>query len=241
MSARDWGDATSVECSVSVVIPVLNEAKRIEAALDDVLSLAGVHEVIVVDGGSTDGTAELARRRKGVIVLTSPRGRALQMNMGAEAATGDVLLFLHADVTLPLDAVAHVCAALSDPATSAGAFRTWTTSEGGNPIMGQLLHLADIRARYTRYPYGDQALFVQAEVFRAIGGYPPIELMEDLAFSQRLARLGRIRTVPANVTVSGRRFVARPVFFTVVINLFPLLFRCGVPPEVLSRFYGHVR
>lgn len=222
-------------------MPVLNEQQRIESALNDVLSIPQVHEVIVVDGGSVDRTVEHSRQHDGVVVLSFPRGRALQMNAGAQAATGNVLLFLHADVTLPQDAIEHIRAALADPNVVAGAFRTWTVAEGEHPILSRLLHLADLRSRYTRLPYGDQALFVRTEVFNRLNGYPAIELMEDLAFSQRLARVGRIRTVPARVMVSGRRFVARPIFYTAVMNVFPLLYRLRVPPRVLSRFYGHVR
>lgn len=228
-------------CSVSIVMPVLNEEERIDSALDAVLSLAEVHEVIVVDGGSSDKTVGLARRHERVVVLSAPRGRARQMNTGARAASGEVLLFLHADVTLPDQAVSHVRTALVAPDVVAGAFRTWTVADGKSHFLRGLLHLADVRSRYTRLPYGDQAMFVRAAVFHAVGGYPPIELMEDLALSQRLARVGRIRTVPARVTVSGRRFVARPVFYTAMVNIFPLLYRLGVPPRVLSRFYGHVR
>ncbi len=216
---------------ISVVVPVLDEARRIEGALDAVLALAGRKEVIVVDGGSRDDTARLARSRP-VRVVEAERGRARQMNAGAAVAAGDVLVFLHADTTLPGDALARIEATLADPAVVAGAFRTWTVADtAAVPWFAPLLHLADLRSRYTSLPYGDQAVFVRAGAFRQIGGFPDQPLMEDLELARRLSRLGRIVTVPARVRVSGRRFVARPVFYTVAVNVFPTLYRLGVPPR----------
>lgn len=162
------------------------------------------------------------------------------MNAGANVATGEVLVFLHADVSLPSDALAHIQRALADRRVAAGAFRTWTVPDRPTRL-GFLLHLADLRSRYSKLPYGDQAPFVRAEVFRALGGFPPIPLMEDLALSQRLRTVGRTKIVPANVRVSGRRFMRSPIFYTSVVNLFPALYRLGVSPTFLARFYGAVR
>lgn len=227
---------------VSVIVPILNEEGRIEALLEHLLGLAGVHELFVVDGGSDDRSVALASARPGVRLLRSRRGRGAQMNAGARAASGEVLLFVHADVTLPGDAVRWIRAALSGRAAVAGAFRTWTIADvEPAPRWAPLLHVANLRSRYARLPYGDQALFVRAEVFRALGGFAEIELMEDLELSRRLARAGRVVTVPACVLVSGRRFLARPLFYLAVMNLFPLLYRLGVPPRALSALYGHVR
>ena len=226
---------------ISVILPVLNEERRIGQRLKELAAMRGIDEVRVVDGGSTDGTVEQARAFPGVTVLSAPRGRAPQMNAGAEGARSPVLLFLHADVALPPEAPHHVAAALEDPKVVAGAFKTWTVDDAGRSRLGPLLHLADLRSRYTRYPYGDQALFVRAEAFRAVGGFPAQPLMEDLELSRRLWRLGRIRTVDARVTVSGRRFLARPVFYFLAVNGFPLLYRLGVSPHTLLRLYQHVR
>lgn len=226
---------------VSVVVPVLDEEARIEHQLRSLTDEKRWHEVIVVDGGSVDRTVERARVVEGVRVLDAPRGRALQMNAGARSATGDVLLFLHADVELPSDALRHVAEALAEPEVVAGAFRTWTVTEGRGGVLAPLLRLADLRSRYTGLPYGDQALFVRAGVFRRLGGFPDQPLMEDLELSRRLRRAGKIRTVPANVRVSGRRFLARPISTFVVMNAFPVLYALGVSPARLARMYGNPR
>lgn len=227
---------------VSVIMPVLNEQARIVAALEELATVASLLEVIVMDGGSTDATADLVASFPRVRLLHAPRGRARQMNAGAHAASGDVLLFLHADVTLPVDAIAHVRRALADPRVVAGAFRTWTVADDGERRRwSPLLHLADLRSRYSGLPYGDQALFVRAATFRAVGGFPDQPLMEDLELSRRLRAAGALRTVPASVRVSGRRFLARPFYFTLLVNVLPLLYRVGVPARILCGFYGHPR
>lgn len=226
---------------VSVVVPVLDEEARIERQLRTLTDEKRWHEVLVVDGGSVDRTVERARVVAGVRVLDAPRGRALQMNAGARAATGDVLLFLHADVVLPSEAFLHVESTLADPAVVAGAFRTWTVAEDPGRWLAPFLRLADLRSRYTGLPYGDQAIFVRAAVFERIGGFPEQPLMEDLELSRRLRREGRIRTVPARVRVSGRRFLSRPLFTFVVMNAFPLLYALGISPQRLARIYGNPR
>ncbi len=226
--------------SISIVMPVLDEERRIGAALADLEALGGLHEVVVVDGGSTDRTIEIARAA-GARIVTAPRGRGPQLNAGAAAATGDVLLFLHADTTLPNDASRHVVDALARPGVVAGAFRTWTIVDEPRPWFAPLLHLADIRSRITRYPYGDQAMFVRSSVFHAAGGFPDLPLMEDLELSRRLSKHGRIHTCAACVRVSGRRWVARPIVHTALVNMFPLLYRAGVSSQTLARFYRKVR
>ncbi len=226
---------------VAVIIPVLDEEARIGGQLDALAAMGDLHEVVVVDGGSSDRTLEIARARGTARVLEAERGRARQMNAGAAVATGDVLLFLHADVSLPGDATRWIREALSDSANVAGAFRTWTVPDGSSSWLAPLLHLADLRSRYTTLPYGDQALFVRADAFRATGGFPELPLMEDLAFSRRLRQAGHVRTVRACVRVSGRRFLQRPIYYTLLVNLFPLLFRLGVPAARLARLYGDPR
>lgn len=235
-------DSLSRASRISVVIPVLDEATQIGERLRELARFA-FHEVIVVDGGSIDETRTIVRRFPDVLLLEAPRGRASQMNEGARHATGDVLLFLHADVSLPADAALHIRRALGHPGTAAGAFRTWTVADEGTPRpwWSPLLHLADLRSRYSRLPYGDQAIFLRRELFQIAGGFPEIPLMEDLAFSRKLRTLGVVRTIPSQVIISGRRFIEHPLYYALLTNLFPLLFRLGVPASVLAVWYGHAR
>ncbi|OYV74150.1 MAG: hypothetical protein B7Z74_02760 [Deltaproteobacteria bacterium 21-66-5] len=230
------------DLTISVVMPVLNEAARIGERLSELARFA-FREVIIVDGGSDDETRDIARSFPGVLVVEAARGRACQMNEGARHATGDALLFLHADVSLPADAAVHIRRTLALADNAAGAFHTWTVVDGvgPGPWWSPLLHLADIRSRYSRLPYGDQAIFLRREVFRDVGGVPEMPLMEDLEFSLRIRRIGRIRIVPARVMVSGRRFIERPLFYAMLMNVFPLLYRCGVPPCRFARIYKAVR
>ncbi len=226
---------------LDVIVPVLDEEACIGGQLQSLSAVDGLHEVIVVDGGSSDHTVDLVKTAPEVRLVFARPGRSSQMNAGAQAATGDVLLFLHADVQLPEDAARWIDEELSDTRVVGGAFRTWTVSEGRRRWLAPLLHLADLRSRYAKLPYGDQALFVRAEVFRRLGGFPEQPLMEDLEFSRRLSRIGLIRTVPATVRVSGRRFLARPIYYTLLVNVFPLLYRLGIPPHVLAGLYGNPR
>ncbi len=228
--------------SISVIVPVLDEARRLPGLLAHLRACPGLHEILVVDGGSGDGSDVVVEQTAGVHLVRARRGRGPQMNAGARVATGDILLFVHADTRVPLDVAAWIARALRDPGVVGGAFRIRTVADGPRrPWWAPALALADLRARYTRLPYGDQALFVRAAVFHRVGGFPEQPLMEDLELARRLRRAGRLARVPATVTVSGRRFLARPVYFATVMNLFPLLYRLGVSPERLARWYHNIR
>lgn len=234
---------TPRDLSIGVVIPTLNEAERIGSQLSALRDARGFARVVVSDGGSQDDTLALVRRHPEVTLVEGPCGRAPQMNRGAAClADMDVLCFVHADVRLPVEAPGLIQRALDRHDTVAGAFRTWTVADGvRRPWWRPLLHLADLRSRYAGLPYGDQALFVRREVFERLGGFPEQPLMEDLELSRRLRRQGRIARVKASVTVSGRRFLERPVFFTAVVNVFPLLYRVGVPAHTLRKLYDDIR
>jgi rSAM/selenodomain-associated transferase 2 len=220
---------------------VLDEEERIGDRLAELGSTRGVVEVVVVDGGSRDRTAEIVRRFPAVRLLGSPRGRGLQMNAGARVTSAEVLVFLHADVVLPFDAATWIGVALADPGVVAGAFRTWTVPDRRGAWWAPALHLADLRSRLSCLPYGDQAMFVRRAAFERAGGFPDQPLMEDVELSCRLRRLGRIVTVPVTVRVSARRFLARPLRSMLAMRAFPLLYRLGVPPRVLARLYGTPR
>ena len=228
---------------ISVVIPTLNEVDRIGAQLVATAAAVCPLEILVVDGGSDDGTGEVVRASGRARLLHAARGRARQLNTGAAAARGDILLFLHADVRLPEGAAEQIRTVLSAPGVVAGAFRTRTVLEPSEhrQWLSPLLPIADLRSRYTRRPYGDQALFVWRWAFEAVGGYPEVELMEDLAFSKAIRRCGQIGRASASVTVSGRRFAAHPLYYTTVMNSFPFLYAIGVPPRLLAALYPPAR
>lgn len=235
--------------TISIIIPVLNEAAGIRRCLTRVLALGGFSECIVVDGGSTDDTLALARTFP-VRVLEGPRGRGRQLDLGASEARGSVLLFLHADAILPTNAARAIHRTLADPDVVAGAFRTWTLPDhdisgparsSRRSRLGMLLHLADLRSRYSRLPYGDQGMFVRAEVFHAAGGFPRVPLMEDLSLSRTLWRFGVVRIARERIRVSGRRFESSPVKQTVWVNLFPFLHHAGLSAEFLAQLYGDPR
>lgn len=220
---------------ISVIIPTLDEQARIVPCLEQFAGL----ERIVVDGGSRDRTVELARAT-GAKVLSSPAGRALQQNRGALEATGDVLWFVHADVGVPPEAPNAIQLALTDPSVVGGAFRTRTVAERATRLTA-VLPVADLRASYTHHPYGDQAIFVRRTAFEAVGGFPLQPLFEDLELCRRLWKIGRLEVSPVTVQVSARRFLARPAWYTAVMNLYPILYRLGVSPDLLARGYGRPR
>jgi hypothetical protein len=151
------------------------------------------------------------------------------------------VLFLHADVQLPAGAGGLIAAALAAPDVVAGAFRVRTVADAGRNWLGPILRFSDVRSRWTRFPYGDQALFVRRAAFEAVGGFPDQPLMEDIEVSRRLWRVGRIVTVPAEVRVSARRHLRHPIRTLVTQRLFPTLYRFGVSAETLARLYGRVR
>jgi rSAM/selenodomain-associated transferase 2 len=216
---------------LSIIIPALNEAGLIRSSLEALAPLRGAgHEVILVDGGSTDGTPELARPLCDVLIA-SARGRALQMNAGARAASGDVLVFLHADTRLPpgaqhgvIDAMRkHLWGRFDVEIDSRHAFLKWVACA------------MNLRSRITGIATGDQALFVRREAFT---GFAQIALMEDIAFSREMKRRGPPACLRARVTTSGRRWEAHGVLRTILLMWrLRLLYFLGARPERLARRY----
>lgn len=216
---------------LSVVIPALNEARGIRAALEALAPLrARGHEVIVADGGSTDGTVQLACGFC-TQVLNAPRGRALQMNAAARAASGEMLLFLHADTRLPPQADELVQASLKEHLWG----RFDVEIDGRHPLLKVVACAMNLRSRLTGIATGDQAIFVRREAFP---GFPEIALMEDVAFCRRMKRLGPPACRREKAVTSGRRWEARGVLRTILLMWrLRLMYFLGADPEDLSRIY----
>ena len=223
---------------LSIIMPVHDEGERIAAALDALADLRSLGtEVIVVDGGSRDATIQRARLRADR-VISAPRGRALQMNAGAEKAAGDVLLFLHADTRLPADADHVVLNGLARSGRAWGRFSV--KIEGRHPLLLVVGLLMNIRSRLSGIATGDQAIFVKREAFRAAGGFPPIPLMEDMALCKRLKRVSRPLCLRQRVVTSGRRWEQNGVLPTILLMWrLRLAYFFGSDPTELARQYCH--
>jgi rSAM/selenodomain-associated transferase 2 len=219
---------------ISIIIPTLNEAPRIARSISTAQKATNV-EIIVADGGSQDGTPDIAKS-SGVRVISTNPGRAAQMNAGAAAAAGDILLFLHADTQLPngFDTCARL--ALAKPGTAAGAFEL--------AIDDRRLSLRVVeigvnwRSRFLQMPYGDQAIFLLAATFEKIGGFPNLPLMEDFEFVRSLQRFGRIEIISPPALTSARRWQKLGVIKTTAINQIVIIaYFLGVSPDRLAFWY----
>jgi rSAM/selenodomain-associated transferase 2 len=222
---------------ISVIIPALNEEAALPAALSS-LRGQGAHEVIVVDGGSTDATRTIAAADARVIA--GVRGRAAQMNLGAKNATGDVLLFLHGDCTLEKGALAEAARLLFRPGVVAGCFRM-------NVPEPKLIYrcidaCATIRTRLFAIIYGDQGFYLRRELFERLGGFPELRLMEDVFLSLRLRQAGRVVVARRRIYVSARRWQRVGIIRQTLRNwALTALVAAGVHPDCLARFYPTVR
>jgi rSAM/selenodomain-associated transferase 2/rSAM/selenodomain-associated transferase 1 len=219
---------------ISVVMPALNEAANLAASLEPLLAAPGV-EVLVVDGGSTDGTYELARSL-GARALLSFKGRARQMNLGAALARGGLLLFLHADTRLPPGWDREVRRVLALPGVALGCFAFSLDQAGAGASLVE--RLVDWRTRRLGLPYGDQGLFLSAQRFARAGGYAELPIMEDYELVKRLGRQGRVVQAQLKALTSGRRWRRLGLVRTTLLNqLIVLGFRLGVPPQILRGWY----
>ena len=221
---------------IAVLIPVLNEAGGIGALLDRLLAM-DFAEIVVADGGSVDGTADFVRAREGVRLVTSRRGRGVQINAAARTASQPILLVLHADTRLPADAPMLIRSTLRKGAV-AGCFRM------GFDRPSWLLALYGWFTRFETgfTTFGDQAYFMRREEFEAVGGAPDWPLLEDVALRERLRARGRFVKRPERVVTSARRFVQRGMFFQQARNLVVLTgYYCGVPVARLAAVYGSAK
>lgn len=224
------------EASLSLIVPVLNEAEAMPALLAhlSVYASAGC-EIILVDGGSQDGSDAVARTA-GFTVITGPRGRARQMNAGAAASTGRVCLFLHADTQLPPGSIALIKRALASGHHQWGRFDV--RIEGRAAMLPVIAWMMNRRSRLTGIATGDQALFMRRTAFDAVGGFPDQPLMEDIEMSRRLKRLSSPACLRACVTTSGRRWETRGVWRTIILMWrLRLAYWMGTSPDDLVERY----
>lgn len=212
---------------ISVIVPVLDEAKALPALLEALREQGGAFEVVVVDGGSSDGTAEIAARDPSLRLLRTARGRGRQMNAGAAVARGQTLLFLHADTRLPAGAIELLDAAPAS-AWQAGAFTHRFSPHDWRLALVSAAH--NLRCRLTRVYYGDQAIFVRKALFERVGGFPEVPFLEDVIFCERLRPLTRAVLLPQTVSTDSRRFVHHGVWRSIARGLTIVVrHRLGLP------------
>ncbi len=221
---------------ISIVVPVLDEARNLERLLPALRDLAPDAEVVIVDGGSRDDTESVLARWPRARIVSSPRGRATQMNAGATRSAGEVILFLHADTRLPAGFSDAIERALDDQRVIGGRFDV----AFDNPAwpFRMVAAMMNLRSRLSGIFTGDQAIFVRRAAFEALGGYPEIPLMEDIALTRRLRRLGRVACLRRRVTTSARKWERDGIARTIgLMWLLRFLYFCGVSPERLHRWY----
>ena len=222
---------------IAVIIPILNEAKILEKTLSRLQPELENHELIIVDGGSTDGSIDIAKRYGKVI--TAERGRAKQLNAGASAATGDILIFLHADIWLEQGAFAAVETALSSGYVGGGFLQ----KIDGPSILYRILEItADMRGKYLKVFYGDSGIFLRRNDFQRIGGFPEVPIMEEMGFSKGLRKLGKTKMVKPRIHISARRWETNGIVRTTLKNWFiTLLYFLGFSLERLAKLYRNIR
>lgn len=231
--------AVNIDHMLSIIIPTLNEADGIADVLESLATLRerGA-EVIVADGGSDDATIEIAAPLADR-VIDAPRGRALQMNAGAAAASGDTLLFLHADTRLPDDADRLIASAL---AAGVAWGRFDVRIEGVHPMLAVIASMMNLRSRITGIATGDQAIFMRRRTFDAAGGFPEQPLMEDIAMSSALRRLSPPACLRERARTSGRRWEKNGVLRTIVLMWsLRLRYFLGADPAALALIYRRGR
>ena len=226
------------ETRFSIIIPVLGEQERIGLCLKSLLTqgFSDSRQIIVVDGDPAGGTIDLIRNED-VLCLKSPPGRARQMNAGVAVAEGQILLFLHADTTLPPGGLEKISRIMATRHYVGGAFDLAIDSD--SLFLRYIARRASFRSRLNRIPYGDQAIFIDRTYFDSLGGFKEIPIMEDVDLMRRIKRdRQKIHILRDRVTTSARRWEAEGPLYTTVRNQCLMLLYClGVSPEKLIRFY----
>jgi rSAM/selenodomain-associated transferase 2 len=220
---------------VSIIIPVLNEEKSITALLENLAEQKGDYEIIIADGGSTDDTLTKCKSYRDIKIVTSEKGRSLQMNKGASISLGNILLFLHADTTLPAEGINAIEKAMSDNKNIGGSF--YVKFDDQSRILNFLAPFTRINNRYMTW--GDQGIFIRKTIFDEIGGYKNIPVMEDLEIQKELRRKGRFIKLPLAVTTSARRFIQNGIIRQQLLNIaLVVAYEAGVSPCRIKEFYS---
>ena len=226
--------------NLDVIIPVLNDHKMLSLCLNALDSQEKIQKIIVVD--ASENVFSTCKGKHPVETYRSSPGRSIQLNKGLEKSQSDIVVFLHADAKLPLNACKDILTLLDkNQNISGGAFRISTTADSDTPSwINPFLFLANFRSLYTKYPYGDQAIFVRRSVALSIGGFPQQEIFEDLEFSKKIWNYGRLHVFSQRVTVSGRRIQAKPLRSFLAFHTFPLLYHLGVSTKILYSWYRKI-
>ena len=221
---------------ISIVIPVLNESQTIGTSLSRLHGEIEHHEIVVVDGGSTDNTMDIVGAFPGVKRVFSSMGRGSQMNRGAEAAKGDILLFVHADTHLPPGGLSLIESLIGERGIVAGSFSL--SFDYSNPFLR--LYAIFSRINHILFTYGDQGLFVAKGVFEDVGGFRILPIMEDVEIQKRLRRSGRFIKLRQPVITSARRFLDHGIIKQEILNIcLVFLYYLGVPPSRLAKIYKY--
>ncbi len=229
---------------ISIIVPVRNESACIGPLLESLRALEGEQEIIVTDGGSTDGTPELALSVAGVAVVRSEPGRGQQLCRGVAAAVGEVFWFVHADSVVAPESLAAIREALGSERPGAGEYGCFSMyfSDADTPALRWISRTSNSRAGRLRLIFGDQGLFITRRAYEAAGGFKPIPIMEDWELSRRLSRTGAPRVLKTPIGTSGRRFVEEGVFRTLMrMHWRKLRFTLGASVERLAREYKEIR